>query len=98
MEGSAFKVHRDVINRHDLRNTYNITCNSTVTLAVVRRSGQDNRLHQFDGFGADMPLDKTYDATIIVQDKAEEPVSKHTIKNYIRNGNVVIDKENNIEV
>ena len=98
VRGSAFKVHSGVINKYDMHDTFEITQNSRVALAVVRRSSEDNKLYHFGGFAADTPLDKTYDATIVIQDKKERTLSEHTIKSYIRDGNVVIDEENAYEV
>ena len=94
----VFEADPQVINKDKMRSTFQITRNSMVTLAVVKRSSEDLMLYQFGGFAAEMPLDKTYDATIIIRDKRFNFISEHRIKDYIRDGNVVVDKENDYEV
>jgi len=92
----AYRVDPKVININEIRQSFEIIKDSTVMLAIVKRV--QFALYQFGGYGSQMPLSRTYNATIIIRDRNFEVISEHTIGNYIRDGIVVVDETNNYEV
>jgi len=94
----AFKVDPIVVDISEKTSAFNIIRNSEVTLAVAKRSFEDMNLYQFGGNFSEIPLDKTYSMTIVIRDKRNRIISEHTIKDYIRDGNVVVDEANNYEL
>lgn len=96
VEGLTYRVDPRVLSLKEMQSTFKIMANSKVMLALIY--WKDFNLYQFEGFGSESSLNATYDATIIIRDKDFNETSEHRIKNYIRNGIVVIDKENDHEV
>lgn len=94
----AFKIDPQVVSISEMKASFKITRNSTIMLAIVKRTLSDLELYQFGGFASEMPLNKTYDAIVIIRDRYYKTVSEHRIKDYIREGNVVVDERNNYEL